>query len=135
MRKAFALALAFCLVSTTSLMACHSNYFDEVFTNYKKMQRTEKLDKHQLLAMMQFKANFNKSRHADHNGRNAKGCAAHDSHVPTFIAAAAGVLNDTQFKKMTGKAKTENQKLHFEINELKRELAELKKLVKELQAK
>ncbi|MFN0057361.1 MAG: hypothetical protein ACKVX7_02795 [Planctomycetota bacterium] len=122
---ALGLALAFCL-STTAL-ACHSDYFEQIFT---KMQN-QKLSKDQLAELMVLKkANYDKLASDDH--RKGLNCSHHDQHVPTFIAAAAGVLDDSQFEAVAGKEKTEVQKLRFEVNQIKKELAEIKAMLKEI---
>ena len=73
MRKTLTLALAFCLVSTT-LMACHSNYFDECFTKFQRLKAAGKLDKHQIASMLKFRDQFNKAKRMDH--QCGKGCSA-----------------------------------------------------------
>ena len=123
------LGLAFCLLFSTAAVACHSDYFIEIFTKINKQD----LSKEQVAAIFALRSNFDKQKTLDH--RNGLSCNSHDQHVPDFVAAAAGVLNDSQFKAATGKAKTEVQKLRFEVNELKKELAEIKQLLEKLQSK
>lgn len=123
--------LAACLfLSSTAALACHSDYFDEIFAKIQKQQ----LDKAQIAAIWQLKEQFDpqfaKLRAQDH--QEGRGCAAHDKHVPTFIASAAGVLSDEQFQAVTGQEKTEVQKLRYEIFTLKQEIAEIKALLAEL---
>lgn len=123
-----ALILAFCLVSTTTVMACHSDYFNEIFTKIQRQIQNDELDRDQIAAIWKLRDEFNRQKGLDHSERNLS-CAAHDSHVPTFVAAAAGVLNDSQFEKATGKKKTEVQKLRYEVNQLKKELTEIRALL------
>ncbi len=124
-----AFGLAFCLLFSTAAVACHSDYFIEIFTKMEKQD----LSKDQVASIWKLRKNFDTQKGLDH--RTGRGCKAHDEHVPEFVAAAAGVLNDAQFKAATGKAKTEVQKLRFEVNQLKQELAEIKQLLKSLQKK
>ena len=131
--RVFIAAIALCVASSTVALACHSNYFDEIFTKIQKLEKKGDLTADQMAMVFKYRAEFNKQKSLDHT--NGFGCSKHDSHVPQFIAAAAGVLNDDQFKTVTGKGKTEVQKLRFEVNELKKELAEIKKLLKALQTK
>ncbi len=126
--KVIALALAFCLVST-AVFACHSNYFEEIFTKVKKAH----LDKEQLVALLTLKKNYFA---ADHQKIGRGSCdRAHDQHQTEFVAAAAGILDDGQFKTVIGQQKTEVQKLRYEVNQLKKDMAEIKALIKQLQLK
>ena len=125
-KKILSLMIVGVLASSSTAFACYTDWFNEIFA---KVQ-TQKLDKDQLLAIQQFKQDFNKAKTQDH--AHGKCDKAHDAHVPTFIASAAGVLSDTQFKAVTGKEKTETQKLRYEIFCLKQEIAEIKAMIKEL---
>lgn len=127
--RLLALSLVGVISFVTVAQACHSNYFREVFT---KMQR-QSLSKDQVFELASLRSEFNRQKSLDHT--KGLGCSAHDSHVPTFIAAAAGVLDDKQYTAATGKSKSETQKLRYDVNQLRKEIAELKKLVKELKAK
>lgn len=124
--KVLSVLAVFLIATSTSAFACHSDYFDEIFAKIQKQQ----LGKAQIAAIWELKAQFNNAKNLDH--QHGKGCTAHDQHVPTFIASAAGVLSDEQFQAVTGKEKTEVQKLRYEIFQLKQEIAELKALVAEL---
>lgn len=124
--KILSLVAVFVIATSSAAMACHSDYFDEIFAKIQKQD----LGKAQLAAIWKLKSSFDHSKSLDH--QHGKGCSAHDSHVPTFIASAAGVLDDTQFKAVTGKEKTETQKLRYEIFQLKQEIAEIKALLAEL---
>jgi len=118
--------LAVGLIATSSAaLACHSDYFDEIFAKIQKQQ----LDKAQIAAIWELKAQFNQAKSLDH--KHSAACN-HDQHVPTFIASAAGVLSDEQFQAVTGKEKTEVQKLRYEVFQLKQEIAELRALLAEL---
>ncbi|MEM7166846.1 MAG: hypothetical protein AAF581_15390 [Planctomycetota bacterium] len=128
-----ALVLAFCLVSTTSVMACHSDYFNEIFTKIQRQIKSGDLEADQIAAIWKLRDEFNRQKSLDHTERHLS-CSAHDKHVPTFIAAAAGVLNDTQFEKATGKKKTEVQKLRYEVNQLQKELKEIRALLDGMKA-
>ena len=120
--KIAALVVAFCIISTP-LFACHSTYFNEVFTKAIKAN----LNKDQLFALKSLKSRMMASDHQ-------KGRCQHDriQNRNEFVAAAAGVLNDKQFQTITGKQKTEVQKLRYEVTQLKKELAEIKALLREL---
>ena len=124
--KILSLVAVFVIASSSAVMACHSDYFDEIFAKLK----SQKLDKAQLAAIWKMRDQFNHSKSLDH--KHGKGCSAHDSHVPQFIASAAGVLTDEQFQAVTGKEKTETQKLRYEIFQLKQEIAEIKAMIAEL---
>ncbi len=122
-KKVLSLVVVGVLVSSSSAFACYSDWFDEIFAKVS----TQKLDKAQLLAIQQFKSEFTIAKSLDH--KSGKCDKAHDAHVPTFIASAAGVLDDAQYKSATGKAKTETQKLRYEIFRLKQEIAEIKAMI------
>ena len=123
------LGISFCLIFSTVALACHSNYFNEVFTKIQK----QNLTKNQLAGIIAASRHFDQQKALDH--RNGFCSAKHDSHEPEFIAAAAGVLDDQQFKNAIGRDKTEVQKLRFEVNQLKSDLAEIKDLLKKLEKK
>lgn len=127
--RLLALAMAGVVVLATVAHACHSNYFLEVFTKMKQ----QNLSKEQVMELAELKTEFNRQKSLDHS--KGLSCAAHDSHVPTFISAAAGVLDDQQYKAATGKSKTEVQKLRYEVNQLRKEIAELKQILSELEKK
>lgn len=131
--KFLGLMVAFILVSSTVALACHSNYFDEIFTKIQRQIQKGELDKDQIAAIWSLKKEFDNQRNLDHSERKLS-CAAHDSHVPGFIAAAAGVLSDEQFEQATGQKKTEVQKLRFEVNQLKKELHEIRALLEQLKS-
>ena len=124
--KILSLVAVFMIATSSAAFACHSDYFDEIFAKVK----SQNLEKAQLAAIWNMQKAFDHSKNLDH--KNGKGCSAHDSHVPEFVASAAGVLTDAQFKAVTGKTKTETQKLRFEIFQLKQEIAEIKALIAEL---
>jgi hypothetical protein len=124
--KILSLVVVFVIATSSVAMACHSDYFDEIFAKIQK----QSLDKTQMAAIWKLHAQFDHSKSLDH--KHGLSCKAHDKHVPQFVASAAGVLNDAQFKAVTGKEKTETQKLRYEIFQLKQEIAEIKALIAEL---
>ncbi|MGE3166427.1 MAG: hypothetical protein AB7O52_16110 [Planctomycetota bacterium] len=130
--KVLALVLAFGVTASTAVLACHSNYFDECFVKIQQLRDSGKLQKDQITAIWNLRDQFNTDKSLDH--QNGLSCAAHDKHVPTFIAAAAGVLDDSQFKHVTGKEKTEVEKLRYELNQLKKELQQIRELLKDLKS-
>ncbi len=117
------LLAVFVFATSSAVIACDSDYFEEIFAKVNNQH----LSKVQIAAIFALKDEFNKAKSLDH--QHGKSCAAHDAHVPTFIASAAGVLSDDQYKAVTGKEKTETQKLRFEIFQLKQEIAELKAMI------
>ncbi len=102
------------------------------------VQKIQKLD----LSTQQLKSVF--AFHAEHKAFIAKshreglGCLAHERHQADFEKAAIGVLDDGQFKKMTGRVRTETESLRYENHLLKTEIerlkAELEALKKEIRA-
>ena len=124
------LALVICFASASSVLACHSNYFNEIFTKIKSLRNKGDLEKDQIEALWAMKADFDKvQRQYNREGRRN---SALDPHVNAFVAAAAGILDSEQFTYATKKKKTEAQELRYEVNQLKKELAEIKALLKEL---
>lgn len=124
--KFLSLIAIFVIATSSSVLACHSDYFNEVFAKVQK----QKLNKAQVAEIVKFQSQFNRAKSLDH--RHGKGCSAHDSHVPAFIASAAGVLTDEQFKAISKQKKSETQQLRYEIFVLKQEIAEIKTLIKAL---
>ena len=122
-KKVLSLVVVGVLASSTSAFACYTDWFNEIFAKVT----TQKLDKDQLLAIQQFKTEFASAKVLDH--KHGKCDKAHDAHVPSFIASAAGVLDDAQFKAVMKKEKTETQKLRYEIFRLKQEIAEIKAMI------
>ncbi|MCI0650964.1 MAG: hypothetical protein L0Z55_03680 [Planctomycetes bacterium] len=122
--RVLGLLVVFCLAATSVALACHSNYFDELFTKLDKRSLTND----QLKALTAVHQQYVQDDHS-------KGqCANHDSHKPQFVAAAAGILNSEQFKTYAGREKTEVEQLRFDVNELKKEVAEIKALLAQLAA-
>ena len=119
--KSVALVVAFCVLSTP-VFACYSTYFNDVFT---KLNKAQGVSKEQLVALRTLKSEMISRDHAQ-----GKCDSAHDMHKTEFVAAAAGILNDGQFKAVTGKQKTEVQKLRYEVNQLKKEIAEIKAMLR-----
>ncbi len=124
--RLLALGVIFSIGFSSISMACHSDYFIEVFTKIKN----EKLTKDQLTSVFKLRSEFQKSKSRDH--QRGLSCSSHDKHVPTFVAACAGILTDSQYKSAVGKDKTEVQKLRFEVNQLKKELAEIKSILRDI---
>ena len=125
-KKILGLMVVGVLLSGSTVFACYTDYFDEIFA---KVQQ-QKLDKDQMAAIAKFKQDFAQAKSHDHS--QGKCDKHHDAHVPSFIASAAGVLDDAQFKAVTGKEKSETQKLRYEIFRLKQEIAEIKAMIAEL---
>jgi len=100
--KFLSLVAVFVIATSSSVFACHSDYFNEVFAKVQKQQ----LNKAQLAEIVKFRSQFNRAKSLDH--QHGKGCSAHDSHVPAFIASAAGVLSDDQFKAIREKREDGN---------------------------
>jgi hypothetical protein len=120
---ALALVLA---VAAPAASACDDNS-DQV------VMKLTKLD----LSTDQIKAIF--AYQADHKAfitkahRDRLGCRAHEDHNSVFEKAAIGVLNDDQFRKLSGRERTEVESLRYqnylltaEVARLKAEIAELK---------
>jgi hypothetical protein len=63
------------------------------------------------------------------------GCRYHENHHVVFEKKAIGVLDDGQFKRHTGRDRTEVESLEHENYLLKKRIAELEKRLKELEAR
>ena len=110
--------------------ACWDNS-DEIV---EKME-TCKLSKDQLKKVFALKADFKKMMAATH--KKGKSCRIHEDAEITFKANAIGILTDEQFEKLNGRKRTaveqlrhENLELKDQIEALKKQVAELKKLIK-----
>ena len=132
--KALILAIAFMgsLALTNVAMACHSNYFDSMFVKLQNMRKGNEFTTEQVTALWDLTGKF-KDVQKLYN-RQGKPSRALDPHVDDFVAAAAGVLDSDQFQKITGKKKTEAQELRYEVNQLKKELAAIKAMLRDLKA-
>ena len=118
------LSLVLCLVTSGLALACHSTYFDELFLTLEKQQ----LNKGQLVELFQLRRDYFTDDH-----QKSVCDKGHDQRGPEFIAAAAGILDDAQYEAVAGKKKTEVQKLRYDVNQLKKDIAEIKALLKEMQ--
>ncbi len=127
-----ALALCLTVAASTTVYACHSNYFNEMFVKLKNMRDAGDLEKDQIASIWQMHSNFMKIQHQ--YNREGKPSSALDPHVKDFVAAAAGVLDADQFKQVTGKKKTEVQELRYEVAQLRKEIREVKALLEEIKA-
>ena len=107
--------------------ACHDNW-DEVIAKL----RTLDLTKVQLDTFFSFGKSLAQKRAEDH--RDGYSCSHHQVHVKAYEQTAIGMLDDGQFKKYTGRERTEVESLRREVDELKVEVAALKKQMRELQA-
>lgn len=63
---------------------------------------------------------------------STKGCSHHESHANEFIAAAAGVLNDGEFKRFQSRERTRFEKLGHAAWQSTKYARDLKKLAKSL---
>lgn len=111
MRLLLALALplsfAFATVPENGFR-CHS----EQFTKAKRQLEALVLNKAQKEAIATYEANFVAKWNATHRER---GCTHHEAHAAEFVAAAAGVLTEDQFKRFRGRARTEAEKLQNDV--------------------
>ncbi len=123
--RVVALAVVFSIALSGVALACHSNFFNEVFTKLDH----QKVTSDQLEQLMKLKRGYIL---ADHRANRCD--AAHDQHQPEFLAAAAGVLNDEQYEAISGKPKTEIQSLRYDVKQLRKEVAEIKKLLLEFKS-
>jgi len=130
--KIVTLSVLCALFAATPVLACHSDYFNEMFVKIKGLRDSGSLEKDQIASLWNMKANFDKIQ--QQYGRAGKPSRALNPHVASFVAAAAGVLDGELFTQVTGKKKTEVQELRYEVNQLKKELAELKQILKEIKA-
>ena len=94
--------------------------------------KNQKLTSDQLTSVLELRKQFRHAKTRDH--QRGLSCASHDKHVPTFIGACAGILTDDQYRTAVGVAKTDSQKLRFEVNQLKNEIAEVQALLRDLQS-
>ena len=118
-------AILFCSVDNAS--ACHDNW-DKVIVKLKALDLT-KVQMDQIFGMQKDLARL---RAEDH--RKGFSCSKHEVHVKAYEQTAIGLLDGKQFKKYTGRNRTEVEQLRKEVRELKAEVAELKKAIQELKA-
>ncbi|MCZ6690375.1 MAG: hypothetical protein O7H41_12290 [Planctomycetota bacterium] len=117
--------ILFCSLDDAS--ACHDNW-DEIIVKLKAVDLT-KVQMDQVFGMQKDLARL---RSEDH--RKGFSCSRHEVHVKAYEQTAIGLLDGNQFKKYTGRSRTEVEKLRKEVGELKAEVAELKKAIQELKA-
>ncbi|MEM7164550.1 MAG: hypothetical protein AAF581_03760 [Planctomycetota bacterium] len=124
------IAMVVCVFSTSTALACHSDYFNEIFTKIERMKGS--LNKDQIASLWDLNKQFRATERL--YNQQGKPNRALDPHVDTFVAAAAGILDSQQFTKATGKKKTETQELRYEVNQLRKEIAEIKLMLKGIKA-
>lgn len=125
-----AIALVLCVFSSSTALACHSDYFNEMFVKIERMKGS--LTKDQVASLWDLNKKFRATERL--YNQQGKPSRALDPHVDTFVAAAAGILDSQQFTSVTGKKKTETQELRYEVNQLRKELAAIKSMLKEMKA-
>jgi hypothetical protein len=86
--------------------ACHS----EEFTRAKQKLNQLTLTSAQQSAILTYEQTFRKNWSATHA---REGCRSHEAHAQEFIAAASGVLTDSQFEKFRGRKRTDAEKLSY----------------------
>ncbi len=77
---------------------CHS----EIYTRAKQQLRQIVLNSAQKRAIGTYETRFLKQWRLTHR---SKGCSHHEAHAQQFVAAAAGVLSDGQFRKFKGRVR------------------------------
>lgn len=87
---------------------CHSEIFVKARYKLDRMQLSES----QRAAIATYKNEFNRQWHRTHR---SKGCSHHEAHAKEFVAAAAGVLTDTQFQKFQNRKRSEVESLRHDI--------------------
>lgn len=105
---------------------------DDLIVKLKRVQlNTEQLK--DVFSYQQSHRDLIASSHQD-----GRGCQHHEAMEVEFQKKSIGVLNDDQFKKFTGRERTETESLRFENHKLQKELARLRQelalLKKELAA-
>ena len=123
-----AIAMVVCVFSSSTAFACHSDYFNEIFVKLERMKGS--LTKDQVASLWDLNKKFRATERL--YNKQGKPSKALDPHVDTFVAAAAGILDSQQFTHVTGKKKTETQELRYEVNQLRKEIAEIKLMLKQL---
>lgn len=120
---------AFLLVAgAPAALACWDNS-DQVV---KQLQKTN-LSTDQLKAIFAMQSEHRAFIQQSH--RDGSGCLAHERHDSVFEKQAYGVLNDTQFKSVTGRTRSDDETLRYQNYLLKVEVERLKAEVEELKKK
>ncbi len=122
--SAFVFALG---VIASNAVACWDNS-DRIILQLKKLN----LNTEQLKDVFLYQ-----KEHKDVVARAHKeglGCRYHENHDAVFEKKAVGVLTGAQFKKHTGRGRTQVESLKYDNRLLKKEIAKLKEMIKKLQA-
>lgn len=122
-------ATAFLFTSVApSALACFDNS-DQVVQRLKKLD----LSTDQLKAIFAYQTEHRAVIQQSH--RDGSGCLTHERHDSVFEKQAFGVLTDSQFKNQTGRVRSDDESLRYqnyllkiEIDRLKAEIADLKRL-------
>ena len=121
------LALVFAQFAPTA-SACWDNT-DELIAKLKKLRlNTEQLD--DIFAAHKEHKAVVKRAHTE-----GLGCHYHEKHEKVFQKKAIGVLDNSQFKKFTGRDRTKVEALEYRNRQLEKEVERLKKKIQELEKK
>jgi hypothetical protein len=108
------LVVAIFLVASTFVLGaalkCHSQKYYLAKAKLEKMVLTPAQNEE----IKTFAAGFQKKWDATHR---KLGCSHHEDHAEEFIAAAAGVLTDDQFKSFRGRTRTDMEAVGYRVRD------------------
>lgn len=131
MRKLFLLgAVLFGVLLAPNLDATSPYCWDKTDRLIVQLKKLD-LNTEQLQDVFEFQKQHRDLMSACHE--DGRGCGVHERAEVDFEKKSIGVLNDEQFKKHTGRKRTEAETLRYENHLLKKELAELKQQLAALQ--
>ena len=104
---------------------CHS----EIYTKAKQQLRAIVLNSAQKRAIYTYEMRFQRQWSKTHR---SKGCSHHEAHAHQFVAAAAGVLSDNQFKKFKGRTRNRFETVGHTLWNTERYLKNLVKIAESL---
>ena len=120
LRKVLTAATLMLVLGANVSAFCWDNT-DELIVKLKKLQ----LNTEQLKDVFQYQQQHRDLMASSHS--DGSGCRTHELAEVDFQKASIGVLNNDQFKKLTGRVRTETETLRFDNYKLVKEVARLKK--------
>ena len=107
------------------LEASHVSYLDELFESIDR----QNLNSKQRVAI---RALRNRLRNEQMTSQT-QASSISQSQINEFLLCTAGVLNDHQFYRATGNAKTPRQQLRYELRKLHEEIIRIQRITQNLQ--
>lgn len=112
------------------LEASHVSYLDELFESIDR----QNLNSKQRVAIRALRNRLrNEQMTSQAQASQTQANSISQSQINEFLLCTAGVLNDHQFHRATGNAKTPRQQLRYELRKLHEEIIRIQHITQNLQ--